>query len=226
MPTFDAEWLYMTILLVPPLLLSITVHEFAHARTALAFGDPTAKYSGRVSLNPLRHLDPIGTLVMILTHFIGWAKPVPVNPANLHPRRLGNIMVSLAGPLSNLVLAIVCASLLRVWWLVGGAGGEGLFTVVVLMLFWTTVANLGLCAFNLIPLFPLDGHHILAELLPANKQGEFMYWQRRYGMMLLGALIFLPRLIETVTQQPAPVNPIRFLYSHIIHLVQSVLGLV
>ncbi|MCK4601484.1 MAG: site-2 protease family protein, partial [Phycisphaerae bacterium] len=80
---FDANWLYMTVIMAPPLLLSLTVHEFAHARTALAFGDPTAKHMGRCSLNPLVHLDPFGTIVLLVTHFIGWAKPVPVNPANM-----------------------------------------------------------------------------------------------------------------------------------------------
>ena len=100
MGIFQDDWFYRLILVAPPLLLSLTVHEFAHARTALAFGDPTAKAMGRVSLNPLVHLDPIGTIVLLVTRAFGWAKPVPINPANLHPRRLGDIAVSAAGPAS------------------------------------------------------------------------------------------------------------------------------
>jgi len=219
---FDQEWLYTTILLAPPLLLSLTVHEFAHARTALAFGDPTAKNLGRCSLNPLVHLDPFGTIVLLVTHFIGWAKPVPVNPLNLHPRRLGDIMVSLAGPLSNLSLAVVFGLLMRLLLPFLDVREGSISQLIFIMLRYSTMANLALFTFNLIPLFPLDGHHIVRELLPPEMQRGFMEWQLRFGRILLAALIFGPKLIEIVTRRPAPINPLASLFKLIMDLAGRV----
>ena len=215
---FDANWLYMTVIMAPPLLLSLTVHEFAHARTALAFGDPTAKHMGRCSLNPLVHLDPFGTIVLLVTHFIGWAKPVPVNPANMHPRRLGEIMVSLAGPLSNLSLAVIFGLALRALVPIFDKNPENAFlqSLFTLLLF-TTMANLAWFAFNLIPLFPLDGHHIVRELLPTGMQRGFMGWQIRFGRILLLVLIFGPKLFEIATRRPAPIDPIGLIFDVVIH---------
>ncbi len=230
MPTFDQKWLLDTILLIPPLLLSLTVHELAHARTALAFGDPTAKYMGRVTMNPLAHLDPIGTLVLVFTRFVGWARPVPVNPVNLEPRRLGSIMVSLAGPLSNLGIAVVCGLGLRLWYhyshrhpLAGDQWGAA--RTVGVLLYYTMMANLGLCAFNLIPLFPLDGHHVARELLPAQQQAHFMRWQLRCGMYILLALIFLPRLLAMLTRDHFDYDPIRFVLLKFRTFVLGILGI-
>ncbi|MCK4276352.1 MAG: site-2 protease family protein [Phycisphaerae bacterium] len=192
---FNAESIYELILLLPLLLLSITLHEFAHARTALAFGDPTGKLMGRVSLNPLRHLDPLGTVVLILTRFIGWAKPVPVNPNNLHPRRLGDVMVSLAGPLSNLGLAIIAGLIIRLMLVsVPGSADSALLRMGYLQLFTMLSLNLMLFVFNLLPLWPLDGHHILREALPIQSHAGFMSWQMRYGRGVLAAVILVPRI--------------------------------
>ncbi len=200
---FSAEWIYESILLLVPLMFSLTVHEFAHARTALAFGDPTAKSMGRVSLNPLVHLDPLGTIVLIVTRGFGWAKPVPVNPNNLYPRRLGNIMVSLAGPASNLCLAIVAVVIMKVLMAILPAGQEATWQGPVFeMLFWLMIANIALCTFNLFPLFPLDGHHILRELLPPAKQADFMHWQIHYGRYILAGMILIPVLLK----MPSPVG--------------------
>lgn len=195
----NPETVYLAVIIVA-MLVSLTVHEVAHARTALAFGDPTAKLMGRVSFNPLRHLDRWGTVAMIVSAWagygFGWAKPVPVNPANLHPPRLGDIMVSLAGPLSNLGLAAVAGLTLRAItayepaWLVGANGDlvtTGIRTFLRL--------NLALCLFNLLPLFPLDGHHIQREILPTAWKEGFMQWQMRFGQFLLLGLIFLPPFI-------------------------------
>ncbi len=194
---FSPEWIYDTILLLVPLLFSLTVHEYAHARTALAYGDATAQSMGRVSLNPLVHLDPLGTIVLILTRGFGWAKPVPVNPNNLYPRRLGNIMVSLAGPASNFCLAIVTVLLIKAFMLALPYLGEAPWhESILMMLMWLMVANIGLCIFNLVPLFPLDGHHILRELLPPASQADFMQWQLSYGRYFLMGIIFLPRLLD------------------------------
>jgi Zn-dependent protease len=220
---FSTEWLLDRLLLVPPLLLSLTLHECAHARMALAFGDPTAYRLGRVSLNPLRHLDPIGTLMIIFSGLIGWAKPVPVNPFNLHPRRLGEIMVSAAGPLTNLVLAVVSALLLRLW-IAHGPAAWSTSPTISMLLFWTAAANLGLCFFNAIPLFPLDGHHIVRELLPGESQVGFMRWQMSFGGPLLMALILGPWLVEAVLGREIPVDPLGLYMSWVIAPLLYFLG--
>jgi Zn-dependent protease len=204
----------------PPLLLSLTLHEFAHARTALAFGDPTAKYMGRVTLNPLAHLDPLGTICLLFSGFIGWAKPVPVNTANLHPRALGNFSVSLAGPATNLMLAIAAGLVLRIvlphvdnYYLTAIC----VQSILMAMLLATMLANLGLFAFNLIPLFPLDGSHMLQELLPLHMQHRYIDWQRRFGMFLLGALVFGPRILKGMSGGQT-IDPIGYLFSAVFGL--------
>jgi len=203
------------VLMLAPLLLSLTLHEYAHARTALAFGDPTAKLMGRCTLNPLVHLDLVGTLCLIFANF-GWAKPVPVNPNNLHPRRLGDIMVSLAGPLSNLGLAVVCGVGLRLMISFNADMSspvmDGLWTILIR----TFGVNICLAVFNMIPLFPLDGHHVLREHLPEHMQAGFMYWQMRYGQFALMALIVLPQFIKL------PIDPIGYLFSHAVGLAARI----
>ena len=201
---------------LPPLLLSLTIHEFAHARTALAFGDPTARDMGRCTLNPLAHLDPMGTIVLILTRMIGWAKPVPVNIANLHPRGLGNFSVSLAGPASNLMLAILAAAVLRValpHFEPNDFNQLSVLTGAMGMLLAMMMCNIGLFLFNLIPLHPLDGSHILQELLPLHMHWRYIEWQHRYGMFVLAAVIFGPTLLERFSSTNA-IDPIGFLYAH------------
>jgi Zn-dependent protease len=202
----SVEWLKMLPLVAPVLLLSLTLHEFAHARVALLFGDPTALHAGRVTLNPLKHLDPVGTFMLFFSGMIGWAKPVPVNPYNLHPRRLGDIMVSVAGPLSNLALAVLFALALRICLQIPDAAEHRILATLKTMLLLGILANLGLCLFNLIPLFPLDGHHIVRELLPSGKQNDFMYWQTRFGVVLLIALIALPAFLPI----PSPIGMVLY----------------
>ena len=181
-----------------PLLMSLSVHEFSHARTALAFGDPTAKLMGRCTLNPLVHLHPIGTLCLLFVGF-GWAKPVPVNYANLYPPRKAKIMVSIAGPGSNIALAIAIGLVLRIAYYIPDVASflgtpSGVF--IVNALFYTMLINVILCVFNILPLFPLDGHHIMRELLPAEMRMPFMQFQVRYGQIMVLAVIFLPRILN------------------------------
>ncbi len=202
------EWLAQQIILIPPLLFSLTIHELAHARTALAFGDPTAKLMGRCTWNPIAHLDPIGTLALIFVGF-GWAKPVPVNPNNLHPPKWGNIAVSFAGPLSNLMFALAIALCLRL----ALTSGIPLSEMVWQMAVYTMAINMCLFIFNMLPLFPLDGHHIFREQLPPELKGPFMDWQLRYGRFVLMAIILGPRLIQTVTNAPLP-SPLGWVIGH------------
>lgn len=213
----DPEWVRITLLTAAPLLFSLTVHEYAHARVALAFGDPTAKHNGRVTLNPLKHLDPIGTLMLLFSGIMGWAKPVPVNPLNLHPIRLGQVMVSLAGPLTNLSLGIICGLGLRAWtaW---APADHAAYATVRTLLYYTAIANLGLCFFNLIPLFPLDGHHVARELLPVRQQDGFMRWQLRFGGLILMAMIFVPHILG-----PRAPDLIGIYFNHVIRPLLGVL---
>lgn len=210
------------IITVVVLVISLTLHELAHARTALAFGDPTAQMMGRVSLNPLRHLDPIGALAFFFAGF-GWAKPVPVNYANLRPQRLGDIMVSLAGPLANLGLAVVFGLLLRFLGdygpLLKKANIPNLYDYWETFLFFALQANLLLFMFNLIPLFPLDGHHIQREVLPTRWRGPYMQWQVRYGQWVLLALVFLPQYLKGVP------NPLGMLNRYVgVPIARAIIG--
>jgi len=212
------------LLIAPPLLFSLTVHEYAHARVALAFGDPTAQSLGRCTLNPLKHLTVLGTMMLLFSRIIGWAKPVPVSPYNLHPRRLGFAMVSLAGPMSNLALACICALTL---WGVQTVGpkqmGREFFVAAEYITAYTLVANLGLCIFNLLPLFPLDGHHILREMLPERMHRAFMAWQVKYGVVLLGTLVLAPIVLENVLHRPV-FDPLREVTGDAINYVLAFFG--
>jgi Zn-dependent protease len=204
---FDQAWLQEMLIVAPVLILSLTLHEFAHARTALAFGDPTALMAGRVSLNPLRHLDPIGTAAMLLVGF-GWARPVPVNPANLHPPRLGDVCVSLAGVATNLMLAVACGLIARLLFALAPHMNPQLWALLVRAAIYAASVNVTLCVFNLIPLAPLDGHHVLAQMVNPWRRADFLRWQMQYGQPILLALLFVPRFFSRAggTNIPDPLG--------------------
>lgn len=173
-------------------LVSLTIHEAAHAWTADRLGDPTARLLGRVSLNPIVHIDPIGTILLPIIAavsglpIIGWAKPVPVNIGNLRHHRRDFMIVAAAGPLSNLAQAVIAGLLARALLASGpGAGmGDVLFTILVA----TVQINLLLAFFNLVPIPPLDGGNVLAGLLP--ERGAAMIDAiRPFGFILLYALM-------------------------------------
>lgn len=170
------------------LVVSLSVHEFAHAKAAYLAGDDTARLAGRISINPLDHLDPMGTLMMVMSSLsgfgIGWAKPVPVNPANFRHPRWDSLKVSLWGPLSNLLLALIAGQILRFGWNVLGSTDAHI-------LFMFVIINLALALFNLIPIAPLDGSHILSSLLPVDKARSYDIFMGRYGFLVLLGLIFL-----------------------------------
>ncbi|MBQ1890327.1 MAG: site-2 protease family protein [Selenomonas sp.] len=163
-------------------LLCLTVHETCHGLAAYALGDPTAKRQHRLSLNPLRHIDWFGFVMLVLAGF-GWAKPVPVNPNYFKKPKQGMALTALAGPLSNMVLALVL--LLAVRLLLGSAlMTQGLLTFLAS----TALLSIGLGLFNLIPIPPLDGSKVLFAVLPDRQYNLLMRYER-YGMLLLLALV-------------------------------------
>ncbi|HET9925253.1 MAG TPA: site-2 protease family protein [Methylomirabilota bacterium] len=174
------------VLQIPALLVAVTVHELAHAVVADRLGDPTARRLGRITLNPLPHIDPLGAIAFVLAGF-GWAKPVPVSARNLrHPVR-DMAWVAAAGPLSNFAIAFVALVAVR---LLGRAGGALPIVMDPLagVLFWTYVFNLALGIFNLIPLPPLDGGHFLPYLFP-RASWSFIHQLEQVGPFLLILLV-------------------------------------
>jgi len=181
----------VTIFSLVILLFSVIIHELAHGYVAYSLGDPTAKYAGRLTLNPLNHLDAFGSVILPLLLFImgspvlfGWAKPVPINPYNFKDQKNGEIKVSAAGPLSNFSLAIFFGIILRFLpqsVVVANPGISIALTYIVSINIWLTL-------FNLIPIPPLDGSWILFHFLPQRFENIKMFL-RRYGMMILVFLI-------------------------------------
>lgn len=187
---FGDDFIYKVLIAAPPILFALTVHEFFHAWTALRYGDSTARDMGRLTLNPLAHLDLFGTIVMFISlasgFFFGWAKPVPVNPYNFRGNpRVADFWISAAGPLSNLALAFLFGMFFRMAIASSLALPEGIY----LMLVFAVKINVCLAFFNLIPIFPLDGSHILRNILPES-MGPSLNQLERFGPILLLALIF------------------------------------
>lgn len=177
------------ILSLPPLLLALTVHEFFHGYIALKMGDPTAKFAGRLTFNPIKHIDLFGFLAFLLFRF-GWAKPVPINPYNFYNYKKGIFYTSLAGPLSNFLLAIPLGLILRI--------SQDMYFNKLLLPIWIMlqmgmIYNLILCAFNLIPIPPLDGSKVLFSLLPS-KYAHIEFGLERYGFMILIGLILFDQI--------------------------------
>lgn len=168
-------------------LMSLTVHEVSHGYAAYKLGDPTAKNAGRLSLNPLKHLDPIGALMLFIFGF-GWAKPVPVNPYYFEgDRRKGMMEVSFAGPASNLLLAFVLIAI----YTIGHFGTlDYAYSMTGLILYRAITLNIYLAVFNLIPIPPLDGSKILAGVLPQATAYKFLTTVEQYGFLILMALVF------------------------------------
>lgn len=171
------------------LLIAITIHEFAHAWMAFRLGDPTAKTMGRLSLNPLVHLDMLGTLMLLSAGF-GWGKPVPVNPYNLrNGPKAGMAVTSLAGPVSNLILAGILALPLRFGLIPGRFGAaDSLLPTVPELVLTIIFLNIVLAVFNLIPLPPLDGFKVAMGLLPSRIAAPLMRYQSYGPLLLLGII--------------------------------------
>lgn len=170
------------------LLVAFTVHEFAHAYVAYKFGDPTAKNQGRLTLNPKEHLDPVGTILLLVFGF-GWARPVPVNRYHFKNPRLAGVLVSIAGPLSNLLIAIIGYIIFFVMLSSGISGGwtEYVFTFINVLV----NINILLFVFNLLPLPPLDGYRIIEDLVPSGVRAKMTQYEQ-YGTLIFLILVITP----------------------------------
>lgn len=167
------------------LILAIAIHEFSHALAATLLGDQTAKYEGRLTLSPLKHLDPWGTLLLFIAGF-GWGKPVPFNPYNLRNQRWGSALVSIAGPGSNFIMIIIFGLILKYLYPLLGLGAENM---LYQFLYTLILLNAILMTFNLIPIPPLDGSKLLFALLPVS-MNEVKIFLERYGFLILIGLVF------------------------------------
>lgn len=179
------EGLRMLVLTLPAVLWAISFHEFCHGYAAKCVGDPTAERQGRLSLNPLVHFDVIGTLLLLFVGF-GWAKPVPINTRYFKNPQRDIVLVSLAGVAGNIVTAIVCVLFLRffgnAWFSITGMTG-------IVVVWQLITVNMGLAAFNLIPIPPLDGSKVLYAFMPY-RFASYYYWLERNGVFILFVLLF------------------------------------
>ena len=177
------------------ILVGLTFHEFSHAAVATLQGDPTARSQGRLTLNPIVHLDPLGSIAVLIAGF-GWARPTPVTPARLRYRRIGMVMVALAGPAANLVLALAAAIALRILYPTGAAALSDDFSAKLLggLILW----NVLLGVFNLLPIPPLDGSTLLTILLPPSRQNIVRFLDQYGIFLILGLLILAPNLLSPI----------------------------
>jgi Zn-dependent protease len=187
------------LLIIIAVLVGITIHEFAHAWTANYLGDDTAKLSGRLTLNPIMHLDPIGGLMLLLVGF-GWAKPVPINPSRFKSPMYGEILVSIAGPISNFLVAVIFSIIFKFI-----PAGKELFKLLV---YFIISINIGLGLFNLLPVPPLDGSHLLTTfLIYRGKSTRILEIIQTYGIFFLFAIIFFAADI---------IEPVRNFFLHLL----------
>ena len=171
-----AEW----VVKIPVLLFALTIHEYAHGKAAFSLGDPTAKLSGRLTLNPLSHIDPLGAVSLFLFNF-GWAKPVPVNTNYFRNPRNDTILMALSGPVANLAAAFVAGLFIRYFLLP--------WELYLRVLTYMILMNLGLGLFNLFPIPPLDGSHVLENLLPRHAAEKYRRLGRYGSPLLIGVIV-------------------------------------
>lgn len=182
--TLSAETIYWIAFAVPSILIASTVHEYSHALAAYKLGDATAKAEGRLTLNPLTHIDPLGALCMVLFRF-GWSKPVPINEYNFERRELGTALTALAGPISNILMALLVGLIHLIF-------QPDMDSIFGSFLFTFALINIALASFNLLPIPPLDGHKIVRAILP---KGLRYYWEKleKFSLVLI-ILMIIPIL--------------------------------
>lgn len=177
------DFIINMLLSLPALFLALSIHEFSHGYVAFRMGDPTAKHFGRLSLNPMAHFDLIGAICLLVFHF-GWAKPVPINPNNFRDRKKGTVIVSLAGPLSNLLTALISTVVYGFYLKYTYLFQYEWVYYIGVMIRNCILLNISLMIFNLIPIPPLDGSKVLMEFLPY-KARNVMYEIERYSFLIL-----------------------------------------
>jgi len=199
--------LKLVLIQAPVILFALTIHEYCHGFVANYLGDDTALRQGRLTLNPIAHLDVVGTILMFLVGF-GWAKPVPVNPHNFKNPKKGMLLVALAGPLSNLLTAILAAQVLR--YLIPSIIGSdqavsGIYSTLLVVMVLTVIYGVGLAIFNILPIPPLDGSRVLYGLLPERQAYAYSRFEP-YGIMILFALfLFGGRAFSVVIWYPVSI---------------------
>ncbi len=199
---------------LPAILIALSFHEWAHAYAAYRLGDPTAYNMGRMTINPLAHVDPIGMLLMVLVRF-GWAKPVPINTRNFDHTRRDEIIVSLAGVAMNLLLAFVSMLVFFGLMLAGKADNAALNTIIYYFFF----INLGLCVFNILPIPPLDGYHVVSCLLMRSIGPKPFWFLERYGFYILVVLLMTGWLDGVMSSM------VSFIMSGMMNLCAGIYGL-
>jgi Zn-dependent protease len=202
--------------MVLPFMLAVTVHEVSHGYVAYLLGDNTAKDAGRLTLNPLAHIDPLGLICLLLTRMFGWAKPVPVNFAIVSRKKYGRLMVAAAGPLSNYLLAFISAGILYIFMRSGLLAGTKAFTPVSGMLMYSIIVNVALGTFNLIPIPPLDGGRIVENLLPRDMAIQYSKLEK-YGFIIIIILLLTgalrPILVPVISfLNSFLLSPVHYLY--------------
>ena len=182
-------WLMNIVIMLPAIVIGLSFHEFAHALVAYKLGDDTPKLQGRVTINPLAHIDPVGFLAILLIRF-GWGKPVEIYPGNFKNRRRDSILVSLAGVMMNLMIAIFFTLVLKLMVTVFGVNFfiTGMANSIFMMVYYVVFINLMLMVFNLLPVPPLDGFNVVTEVFNLRKS-EFYYWVSNKGFLILMVLI-------------------------------------
>lgn len=225
------ETLLYAAILVPCLIVAIVFHEVAHGLAALALGDPTAREQRRLSFNPLRHVDPVGTLLvpgalaLLGGPIFGWAKPVPVNARRLDNPRYGMMAVAAAGPGMNLLLALVGAILLGMVAGIGFQPGSAVGSLAFTMLSTFVLINIFLALFNLLPIPPFDGGHIVEGLLPPQAARKYAAMHSKALLIMILLLVVLPWIapsLNVVSWLVLP--PVDWLSDHYLKIAQAVAG--
>lgn len=204
-------------LMIVPFLFAVTIHEFMHGFAAYKLGDNTAKDAGRLTLNPISHIDPIGLLVLVLTRMIGWAKPVPVNYYNLR-HKYGVAIVSVAGPLANLATAFLSGIILKLLLVFAGSIPANIFEPLLIMAKYSLMINLALFIFNLIPIMPMDGARIIWNFLPRDKAEIYESTEKYYFIIIL--ILILSGALSMV------LSPIIKFFTIIIYKILNIPGII